>query len=646
MSELHRAMQHLASRCDGAHARDGEGFSRFDRELGLSLASSPPDRWTPRMVEAGHRLATKYRGQLERAGITVPPQSHRAAAEATRASAPRSPERPRGFKAEIAGDLVCLTSAAFPGEVAVNAVKSITGRSFSKLPSPRWYAPLSSADELLRVIDAGYIHADDATMERIRGAIRGQAEAVAASQRVDAEITIEGLGGTLRPYQRGGTAFLSEHRRVLLADEMGLGKTVQALAALWVVKAFPAVIVCPASLKINWQREASKWLPAVKRIEVLSGKPKLLAADTGIAIINYDVLSRWVETLISLRPKGLVFDESQYLKTGKAQRTKAAQMLAAVSGVEACYLLTGTPVLNAPVELISQLQILGRLRELGGWKGFTSRYCIAQAWGGFARGGRNLTALNTEMRKRGIYIRREKSRVLTELPPKQRVTVPIELESRAAYAKVLAEVKAEIKAAKLEKAKAAQELREPEGWAKAAHVTGITKLRVAASKGKIAAAVEWCREMSESSKLVVFAHHREIVLRLAKELGAPTVMGDMTATARQASVDRFQTDPTCRAIVLNLQAGGVGLTLTAASDVVFVESAWTPGLNDQAEDRCHRMGQRDSVTAWYLEAAGTVDEWLSKLIAEKRQTVGAVTDGDAGAMQATIDRLAAMVEAA
>ncbi len=637
-TELHQALRFLASRCDGAHQVDGQGFSRFDHELGVSLAQA--ETWTPRQAYVAHRIATKYRRQLQDAGIALPPAPVIPAPSTTpRRAAP-------GFRAEIRGEMVMLTSSGFPGEVAVAAVRQVTGRTFSKSPTPAWWVPMSSASELLRLISNGYAHADVSVLGAIRAELVRQAKAASASQQIDAEISIDGLGGELRPFQRAGVAYASEHRRCFIADEMGLGKTVQALATLWQLKAFPAVVVCPASLKLNWEREARKWLPRLRQIEVLEGGKGRINPGAGLVILNYDILDAWRDRLVAFAPKSMTFDECHYLKSRTAQRTKAARSLGAMPSLASVLMLSGTPVVNSPAELITQLEILGRLRELGGWKGFTSRYLIADYWGGFKRGGKNLEELNAAMRSKGIYIRRLKKDVLTELPEKQRVRVPIQLASPAAYQKTLKATAKRIAEARAEKLRAKRELREPEGWALAAAVTAITELRKAAALGKLEAACRWLVDMAVQTKVVVFAHHREIVLRLAEELKAPVVMGDMKPEDRQASVDRFQSDPECRAIVLNLRAGGVGLTLTAASNVVFVESGFTPADNDQAEDRCHRMGQRDSVTAWYLEAAGTIDEWLADLIAEKRKTVDATTEGSETAVTSMVEQLAAMVEAA
>jgi SNF2 family DNA or RNA helicase len=161
-------------------------------------------------------------------------------------------------------------------------------------------------------------------------------------------------------------------------------------------------------------------------------------------------------------------------------------------------------------------------------------------------------------------------------------------------------------------------------------LTQIEKLKQAAAAAKLNAAVAWIADRLDESKLVLFASHTFVVERLMQAFGdrAVRLTGADDAAARQVAVDRFQTEESVRLFVGNLKAAGVGLTLTAASDVAFLELAWTPADHDQAEDRLHRIGQRGSVTAWYLLAADTIDEDIVELLERKRQVIAGVTDGD------------------
>jgi SNF2 family DNA or RNA helicase len=332
-------------------------------------------------------------------------------------------------------------------------------------------------------------------------------------------------------------------------------------------------------------------------------------------------------------------------KTYKTQRVKASYELSQrVPSDGFILLVTGTPVVNRPIELASQLDIMRRLDEFGGFMGFAKRYCGAyhDAYGWDFGGATNLDELNEMLRSR-CYIRRLKADVLSELPPKVWADVIIDefdpgamAEYRTAEADTIAYLGA--RAAQI----AAENGLDPESAKveallraeSAEHLVRITALCKLAARAKMPAVRAWVEDFLESGqKLVVFAHHREIVDALATQFGADKIQGGISDTARQAAADRFQNDPQCRIIVCSIKAGGESITLTSASNVLFVEQTWTPAEMDQASDRCHRMGQRDSVTAWNAIGSGTIDEDRAQLIASKRVVVSAATEGGKAATQ-------------
>ncbi|MDH3598877.1 MAG: SNF2-related protein [Candidatus Tectomicrobia bacterium] len=257
-----------------------------------------------------------------------------------------------------------------------------------------------------------------------------------ASQATEAQLDLPDLGGTLRPFQVAGMAYAIEARRTFIADEMGLGKTVQALASLEALHAFPALVVTMASLKLNWERETRRWLPH-RSVQVVTDKTCQPEAE--VTIINYDVL-RWLITQDEdgvekpLWPpfQAVVLDESQAIKSPKAKRTRHALTLGAEVGVRLC--LSGTPVLNRPIELVQQLTFLGRLDAFGGFWAFVERYCEAKrlAYGWDFSGASHLDELHERLRGM-CYVRRTKEQVLPDLPAKQRTVVPIELSNRRTY---------------------------------------------------------------------------------------------------------------------------------------------------------------------------------------------------------------------
>ena len=498
----------------------------------------------------------------------------------------------------------------------VDAVKAITGRRWDTKRKV-WVVPMTSSEQAVGLATMRGFEMDDATTAALSDVVSDAVQRGIDSEATDATLHIENLGGTLRPFQRAGVAYAIKAQRTFVADEMGLGKTVQALAAIQAKNSFPALVVCPASLKHNWEREARKWLPG-KNVHIVDSKVGVKNAD--IVIINYDILTKQAEALGTIGFQSLIFDESHYVKNPAAKRTKALKGLAkSIPDAGMVLALTGTPVLNRPVELVSQLEILGRIDDFGGSWNFRKRYCNATRnnFGWDFSGSANTQELN-DLLRRTCYVRRNKADVLKELPPKTRSEVNVDLKGdairqyRAAEANTLAYFS-----------------ENGAGGDTANHLSQITTLKRLAGEGKVEAACEWIDTFLDSTdrKLVVFAHHVSVVDAIAAQYGGLRVAGKDTAETRQAAVDSFQTDPSKRVIVLNMKAGGVGLTLTAASDVLFVEQGWTPGEHDQAEDRCHRIGQEDNVAAWYLLANGTIDDDIFALIEKKRIVVDAVTDG-------------------
>lgn len=331
-------------------------------------------------------------------------------------------------------------------------------------------------------------------------------------------------------------------------------------------------------------------------------------------------------------------------KNHKAKRTETAQAL--VDGVSTVLCLTGTPIMNRPQELVSQLKILGRLEEFGGWYNFVRRYCNAykDSYGWNMSGAAHLEELNDKLRE-VCFIRRLKSEVLKELPAKQRSEIMVELSNKAEYDRAEADVVNWIKERVKSDADFHRQIEHmPEeiqetiianradakaaSAAQAETLVRIESLKQLSAEGKMEAVGEWIEDFIDSGeKLVVFATHKTIVKRLAERFNADSITGDTPIEKRQAAVDRFQNDPESKVMVCNIQAGGVGITLTAASNVAFVELGWNPAAHDQAEDRCHRIGQTDSVTAYYFIGENSIDEWIYDLIEEKRVVVDAATDG-------------------
>jgi SNF2 family DNA or RNA helicase len=417
----------------------------------------------------------------------------------------------------------------------------------------------------------------------------------------------------MMPFQEGGLGFVeAAGGNAMLADQMGTGKTCQALAYLALHPDFrPAVVVCPASLKLNWEREAEMWLETGDVVEVIkNGKPYPLTGDIGIIIINYDILKKWLPELKRIKPRVLIYDESHYIKAPKSQRSKAAAQLA--KSVPHKILLTGTPVINRPSELWSQLCIIDPKRYNN--KTFFSwhkRYTAAHqlhfgkktVWD--FSGASNLKELAESLKD--IMIRRTKDEVLPELPAKRRQTLLVSIDNRMEYNHAEKDFLSWIKEQKGHEA--------AERASSVEQLSMVEALRQIAIQGKMKQAIEWVYDFLETGTLM--AEFSKVAVRLD---------GGMCAEEKQLSVDRFQGDDDIRLFIGNIQAAGVGITLTEASNVLFVELGWTPSLHEQAEDRTHRIGQKNAVNIYYMIAENTIDEKIMDMLEAK----GGVTSAAIG----------------
>jgi SWI/SNF-related matrix-associated actin-dependent regulator 1 of chromatin subfamily A len=490
-------------------------------------------------------------------------------------------------------------------------------------------------------------------LQEIREQHSHAAGLVALSCATDAPLEVPDLGGELKPFQRAGVSYLLAQRRAFLADEQGLGKTIEALATLEADGAYPAVVVCPASLKLNWMRELERWLPkrTSQTLTGMGGGPGRgngsgpnggigggMSAGTGtpidpvdITVVNYDILAARAPSLAAMGLRALVLDESHYCKNAAAKRTQAVARLAATVPSDGLVLaLTGTPVMNRPPELISQLRIIGRLADFGSGAQFGRRF----------RGADAHVRLHWHLRSR-CFVRRLKADVLPQLPAKTRTVVPVELDNEAEYRLAEHDVIAWLRSRPLDlselDAKVAAALR-------AERLVRLNALKKLAARGKLHAALAWIHDFcSSGERLVVFARHREIQRAVLERF--PTalhILGEDTHAARDASLHAFQDADSSsnQLIVCSIEVAGQGLTLTQASNVAFLELDWTPAKHDQAEDRCHRIGQQDAVNAWYLLAANTIDETMATLLERKRAIIGAVTDGRDEQDEGIVDALA------
>jgi len=505
----------------------------------------------------------------------------------------------------------------------VNAVKKIPNRKFSG-KNKLWHIPLNT--DLNPIIRFGKDHDFDIQPEIIDTFIKKEKQQTINfenSKQKDTTFEVKGLKMKPYPYQKAGIAYAVQNKKVIIGDEMGLGKTIQAIGTIYHLKEYPVMIVCPASLKYNWKKEVKKWTDLHATIIESNG---IFYQKSDIYIINYDIVDKLKKRIEKLNIKTWIFDESHYLKSKKAKRTKACMELSKNSETILC--LSGTMIKNRPSELISILEILGKLNEFGGYWHFTEKYCAAYKtqYGRDINGSPSPNVMKQlhEKLRRICYIRREKKNVLKELPDKTIQEISLDIDNIQEYR--FAEQNL-IEYLQKNKRKINENIE------MAQHLVRISELKKLAAKGKLKSIVKDLKNIIDNDqKVVVFVYHKFVADLLVKEFNCNKITGDVKAIDRQKYVDDFQENLNTKILVLNIQAGGVGITLTASNIVCFVELGWTPADHDQAIDRCHRIGQKNNVLAKFYLGKNTIDEKISQIINEKRKITNALNKGEVSDM--------------
>ncbi|XP_042433274.1 SWI/SNF-related matrix-associated actin-dependent regulator of chromatin subfamily A-like protein 1 isoform X6 [Zingiber officinale] len=515
--------------------------------------------------------------------------------------------------------------------------------AFHKIPKTSWHAkerlwmfPLSSlavAEEVLsavnganvewiisiKILEYAMVEKLDVLVHRALGAASAVNDLRDLYDRMPSYLETK-----LLPFQREGVRFILQHGgRVLLADEMGLGKTLQAIAvAACMPEAWPVLVITPSSLRIQWAFMIQQWLniPFADILVVLSqsgGSNKAgfkivfshlkssIHLDGVFNIVSYDVVPKIQDILLASEFKIVVADESHFMKNAQAKRTNAC--IPILKKAQYAILLSGTPALSRPIELFKQLEALHpnvykNVHEYG------NRYCKGGFFGVY-QGASNHEELHSLL-KATVMIRRLKRDVLSQLPVKRRQQLEV--------------VKMNIQACnspeKIESLKFMQK-------------NLINKIFNDSAEAKVPAVLDYLGTVIEAGcKFLIFAHHQHMIdaihqFLLKKKVGCIRIDGGTPPTSRQAFVADFQEKDGIKAAVLSIRAGGVGLTLTAASTVIFAELSWTPGDIIQAEDRAHRIGQVSSVNIYYLLANDTVDDIIWDVVQNKLENVGQVLDG-------------------
>ena len=397
--------------------------------------------------------------------------------------------------------------------------------------------------------------------------------------------------GELRAFQKEGLSFLLANPRALLADEMGLGKTVQALACLAATGEFPALLVVPPHLVRNWEAETARFLRIdgkPPRICVIRGLTPRALPEADVYIIHYLLLRGWKKALPEMGFRAVVFDEMQELRRAGTEKYSAASLLA--ERCDRVIGLSGTPIYNRGAEIWNVVKILD-FHCLGDWESFTREWC--DGYGNHIV--RDPALLGAHLRREGLILRRTKQEVLAELPPKRRLVQEIDTDDRV-YRELMRpvmELLGSLSALHPDaKERALLEERISAGERQA---TGVAKAPF------VAAFVRALLDGGE--KVLLFAHHHAVMDIYKKELAAykpAFITGRETQEGKDRAVMRFMGGETDLCAISLRSASG--LNLQRASCVVFGELDWSPAVHSQAEDRAHRIGQKDSILCYYLVA--------------------------------------------
>ena len=497
------------------------------------------------------------------------------------------------------------------------------------------------------------IHMDPEAQAHIDHALQKQETTRQASRAATADPTLQipaPPGLSYLEYQKVGIQYAMQRPATLIADEMGLGKTIQAIG---LINADPTMekilVVCPASLRINWKRELEKWLVREQRVEIAVGKHWPWPTPH-IVVINYDILGKHMERIHKIKWDCLIVDECHYLKNPQAQRTRAVfghrgrgkDKTPAIEARTRLF-LTGTPIVNRPKEIQPILASINP-DEYGNFFRFAIRYCDAHKndfghWD--FSGASNLDELQDKLRST-CMVRRLKADVLTELPPKRRQV--IELPADGAAKEVSAEQTAWQAHQKLtrnlreaiELAKASDDIEEHReavrNLKKAARVSfqSLSEVRRRTAMAKVPYVAAHIREALDAGtdKIVLFAHHHSVIDALIGEFAGSVVKldGRDSMQDRDIAVQEFQAPGGPQVFVGGIHAAGVGLTLTAAAHVVFAELDWVPGNMSQAEDRCHRIGQNESVLVQHIVLEHSIDAHMAQTVIQKQEVIDQALD--------------------
>lgn len=463
-------------------------------------------------------------------------------------------------------------------------------------------------------------------------------------------------------FQKAGIKYVLDRfengKGALIADEMGLGKTIQTVGVINNKPSIEsAIMVVPSSLKQNWKNELNEWLTRDLSVGIFDGDG---IPDKDIVIFTYGYFSNRPDTLpeqVNLRDNDLlVLDESHYIKNHESNRTEAIMDLEADHRLY----LTGTPIKNRPNELWTQISSLDEKTwedQWGFWP-FMKHFCNAHRteWGWDMDGASNLDELQKELRA-SIMVRREKSEVLDDLPDKIRQVISLprnglndvvsEQENKLEeYVDEMQKLEKQVDEIDQDEAneKYKEKVKELRSF-KSQLFEMLSELRHEIALEKVPQIVEHVEDVLESEdKVVVFAHHRDVVAELENHFGDEAVSIKGGTNDRETPVKRFQNDDDVNVFIGSIQAAGEGITLTEASTVVIGETPWTPSAIKQAEDRLHRIGQDEPVHVQHLVVDESIEAWIAQKNVQKQEVIEQTMSDDISSQQDGLDEISIVDE--
>jgi Helicase conserved C-terminal domain/SNF2-related domain len=653
---IEQCVTYLSGRCDGAQSEDGRGFNGGDAGFGKSIAAliAGGGRLTDGQARSSLSMIQKYKKQLEGGGLICPsemPSRGASMSPVTRStSAPlgrggsqnplsqcrsNSPENLTGskiiseYQIKAEGKKARVIAPYNPTLLALIKNIEMKGRRYDSV-ARNWILNAEYIEKFISDVAKDFDFWIDPAVTDVINASKSAALAAQAAKEslamgmadrihklVSAYNLYEPLpvGWALRDYQRQGVEWLLAHTRnnlgkgAILADHMGLGKTIQALAAARSLQCeypnCPIIVICPVSLMGNWRIEAKY---------------------VGVGIETYS----WAKMPPPLESTNyiLIVDEAHYSQGGTGtKRGKAFLELCKNENCVAAWLLTGTPMKNgAPLNILPLLQAIDHPVARDDWQ-FKMRYCNGHkkpigngrtAWD--FTGSAYLKELSDQLND--SLLRRMKSECAKELPGKTRMVRPVEETRtfREAIDLVVSDYKRKIKAVAETDPEKAEKLRNAEA------LVTIGKIRETASYFKVADAIEIAENiLANGQSIVLFTEFLSTAKLLHEKLGGELLTGGTKTDDRQAIVDRFQSGES-KVFIGTIKAGGVGITLTAASEIVIVDRPWTPGDLEQAEDRIYRIGQVNQCFCYWLQL-GEVDRAIDELLHQKAERIELMLKG-------------------